>query len=94
MAAPLHPAQVSGRSPRFPHSAPQRLGTVARKCGRTVSFDPSPYPLPAVSRSPGMGSPRLRVRNPAARCQDCAGAQGGKSPPTAFYRLERFLGII
>ncbi|XP_073082884.1 uncharacterized protein [Manis javanica] len=64
MAAPLDPAQVSGRSPRLPLSDPQRRGPAARTCGRTVTFDPSPYLLPAVSRSARMGSPRLRVRNP------------------------------
>ncbi|XP_073082895.1 uncharacterized protein [Manis javanica] len=64
MAAPLDPAQVSGPSPRLPLSDPQRRGPAARTCGRTVTFDPSPYLLPAVSRSARMGSPRLRVRNP------------------------------
>ncbi|XP_073082893.1 uncharacterized protein [Manis javanica] len=64
MAAPLDPAQVSGRSPRLPLSDPQRRGPAARTCGRTVTFDPSPSLLPAVSRSARMGSPRLRVRNP------------------------------
>ncbi|XP_073082869.1 uncharacterized protein [Manis javanica] len=67
MAAPLDPAQVSGRSPRLPLSDPQRRGPAARTCGRTVTFDPSPYLLPAVSRSARMGSPRLRVRNPGVR---------------------------
>ncbi|XP_057352537.1 uncharacterized protein LOC118920339 isoform X4 [Manis pentadactyla] len=64
MAAPLYPPQLSERSPRLPLSYHQRRGPAAQTCGTAVSFDPSPYPLPAVSRSPGMGSPRLRVRNP------------------------------
>ncbi|XP_057352536.1 zinc finger protein 383-like isoform X3 [Manis pentadactyla] len=61
MAAPLYPPQLSERSPRLPLSYHQRRGPAAQTCGTAVSFDPSPYPLPAVSRSPGMGSPRLRV---------------------------------
>ncbi|KAI5214825.1 Collagen Alpha-6(Vi) Chain [Manis pentadactyla] len=67
MAAPLYPPQLSERSPRLPLLYHQRRGPAAQTCGTAVSFDPSPYPLPAVSRSPGMGSPRLRVRNPGVR---------------------------